>query len=47
MPGMGRLLQQDTVRDDEAWVLSIAHMIVEESDRLIEFLDRPGGWHAK
>lgn len=42
--GMGRLLQQDTLRDEEAFVLSIAHMIVEESERLVEFLDRPGGW---
>jgi hypothetical protein len=42
--GMGRMLQQDTIRDEGDWVLSIAHMLVEESDRMIEFLDRRGGW---
>jgi hypothetical protein len=45
--GMGRLLQQDTLRDNEEFVLSIAHMIVEESERLVEFLDRPGGWPSE
>ena len=35
--GLGRILQQDAIRDDDDFVLSIAHMIVEESERMNEF----------
>ena len=42
--GQARMLQQDALRDEHDWVLSIAHMIVEEAERMTEFLDRRGGW---
>jgi hypothetical protein len=42
--GQAQLLQQRRPTYEPDWVLSIAHMIVEESERLIEFLDRRGGW---
>jgi hypothetical protein len=44
--GQAHLLCQDTVRDKDAWVLSIAHAIMELADASRDFLDRPGGWSA-
>jgi hypothetical protein len=44
--GQAHLLCQDTVRDKDTWVLSIAHAIMELADASRDFLDRPGGWAA-
>ena len=41
---LAEILTQDTIRDNDAWVLGIGNSLVEHADVMIEFLDRPMGW---
>jgi histidinol-phosphate/aromatic aminotransferase/cobyric acid decarboxylase-like protein len=42
--GLAEMLVQDTVRDNQEWVMAVGNAIIEQTERMIEFLDRPGGW---
>jgi hypothetical protein len=42
--GLAEMLVQDTVRENEEWVMAIGNAIIEQTERMIEFLDRRGGW---
>lgn len=41
---IGEVLVQDTVRDNDAWVLGLGQSVVEQAGVMLDFLDRAGGW---